>query len=961
MSARALVFWLIPCSLHAAVRLGSVHQYGGSEAETVAAMARDVAGNLYLTGKTNSYDFPATVLQLHPGGSNLWRSSPGTGPSSIYSHLASVIFSVAADRAHPGVLFLWTNHGLLRSSDYGNTWTAGSSGLPDPTGGSLAVDPRDGRTLYLADTVSGIFKSMDAGATWTASGAGIAASRARTYPDRIFLDPWNPAVVFAAQTFDGPVLYRSADSGATWQLQSAAIASIAFDPIHQGVAYGGGGNQLLRSVDDGATWSALAAPASTVDLVAVDSRGSVYYSEHGARGVTVSGDGGATWTNHPFPGFVEALAADPDSAAVYLATDNQLLSSIDGFATTSRIAVPAIVYHLGLAPSADSRAPDVFFAITAGPTADAYVMKLDPSGNQIWATYLGGSQEDGGTGIAVDGSGNVYITGFTASSDFPSTPGALTNRGGPGNFVAKISGDGQLLYSASFADGGVISGIAVDTAGNAYLAGTVTDYLPGGFFSIPVTSAAACKLDVSGSQLLYCAKLSARNGIAIAADADGSAYVGGDSSVWKLSPGGAVVYQHDLKGTARALALDSQHTLYVAGNTVSPDFPATPGAFQQGFNTFRLPIAGALVAYSADHGFVTRLSTDTGDVLASTLLEGENWEHALALAVDPAGNLTVGGATASNSFPLLGAFQTRFGYYSGFVSRLSGDLSTLLFSTYVGDSRNFQVSGVAVADDGRVLFAGDTSNASSFFGSTSTLAASSDIFVVDLELVPAAPPVLLGVTNPASQVGTPIAPNQSITVLAAGAAPDATVLLDGQPLQVLQAGAGSIVAQIPSDSPVAGAHRIQVQSGGLLSDPLLVAGSVAAPAIYTQDGSGRGEALVFHEDGTLNSPGNPAAPGSIIAVACNGVGRVTFDGDYAVAATPVSVYVDGFYADGVDAHMVQLPGIPGDTYVIRVYVPNPRIPGFKMPPLVSLTLNIGGTANASGILSQADVAISIQQ
>jgi uncharacterized protein (TIGR03437 family) len=237
----------------------------------------------------------------------------------------------------------------------------------------------------------------------------------------------------------------------------------------------------------------------------------------------------------------------------------------------------------------------------------------------------------------------------------------------------------------------------------------------------------------------------------------------------------------------------------------------------------------------------------------------------------------------------------------------------------------------------------------------------SDIFVAGLGQVPPAPPVLQGVVNSASLVGTRIAPNQEITVLAPGAGPDSVVLVDNHPLPVLSAAPGKIVAQIPIDQPITDASTLRVQSDGSLSDPLLVAGAAAAPAIYTRDGSGHGEALVFHEDGSLNSPDNPAAPGSIIAIACNGVGRITFDGDYAVAERPVSVYVDGFYANGVDAHMAQIPGIPGDTYVIRVYVPVPKIDGFKMPPLVSLTLNVGGTSNVSGILSQADVAISIKQ
>jgi len=453
--------WLVSVvGLPAAVRLGYVHQLGGNAAETVAAMTRDSAGNLYVTGKTYSYDFPASVLQLHPGGSNLWRAAGlGAAPSPIYSHLASNVFSIA-DRAHPGVIFLWTNRGLLRSGDYGNTWTANSSGLPDPRGGMLAIDPRDGRNLYPAAPASGIFKSTDAGATWTTSNAGIAANRAGYFPDQIFLDPWNPAVLFASDGFDFPKLYRSADAGASWQLQSAAIRSVAFDTRHAGLAYGAGSSQLLRSVDDGATWSALNAPASSFSYVATDSGGSVYYTSPSfVSGVTVSRDGGVTWTNQQVNGYVSALAADPDSPAVYVATDSQVLASADGFATTSRVSVPTPVSLFGLAPSTDPHAPDQLFAGAASSTSDAYAMKLDASGNPVWATYLGGSQDDAGTGIAVDGAGNVYVAGTTNSSDFPATPGALTPNSGAGNFVAKISGDGRLVYSATFTDGGPIAAV----------------------------------------------------------------------------------------------------------------------------------------------------------------------------------------------------------------------------------------------------------------------------------------------------------------------------------------------------------------------------------------------------------------------------------------------------------------------------------------------------------------------
>jgi uncharacterized protein (TIGR03437 family) len=935
------------CGLQAAVRLASVQQFGGSDAETVAAMVRDAAGNLYLTGRTNSFDFPASTSQLLPGGSSLWRvAAPAASP--LFGHLASQVYSIAADPAHPGLVFLWTNRGLLRSADYGNTFTGDAAGLPAPSGGTIAIDPRDTRNLYLAHPADGIFRSNDGGATWSQAGT-VATNRRGMSPDLILVDPWNPGVLLAILTYN-PSVYRSLDSGATWQLLPTALGSIAFDPTHQGVAYGLYGRQVFRSSDSGATWSKLAAPEDNYYYLAVDSNGSVYASaSETGGGVIVSRDGGATWTRRALEGFITALAADPASSTVYAATHLRILASTDGFATTTPIAGPKAAFSLALLPAAAPSTPSTLLA-SVPATSDAYVLKLDPAGNRVWASYLGGTGDEAGSAIAVDADGNVYVAG-TSSSDFPNT-----------NFVSKLSTDGRLLYSKTFAEIATITAISVDTAGSAYLAGTIIEYSFGGFFSFPNPYAAACKLDSGGSQLIYCSKLGSGRGLSIAVDSDGGAFVGGDG-VWRVSPGGSVIYYRGLKATVSALAFDSNHSLYVAGNTVSPDFLTTPGAFQRVFNAYhRLPIAGLMRAYSDDHAFVLRMNPDTGDTLASTLLQGENWEHALALSPGPDGTVTVGGATASNSFPLLGGFQTRFGYYSGFVSRLSGDLSTLLFSTYVGDNRNFPVSGLALASDGSVLFAGDTANTSNAVsGGTTAPSPSSDIFVAALQVVPPASPLVLGVLNSASQVGTKISPNQTITVVAPGAAADSQVLLDGDALPVVARTPDRIVARIPLDYPVTAARNVQVRSGGQLSDPLLVAAASAAPAIYTVDGSGRGQALVFLEDGSLVTPENPAAPGSPIAIACNGIGRVTFDGNYAVAATDVSVYVDGFYANGVDAHMLQLPGIPGDTYVIRVYVPDPQIAGFKMPSLVSLTLNVGGTSTISGILSQPEVAISIKQ
>ena len=104
------------------------------------------------------------------------------------------------------------------------------------------------------------------------------------------------------------------------------MTTIAFDPKHPGVAYGAGPTLIVRSTDDGATWTPIAPAVTPLSYLTVDSGGNVYYAATGyGAGVNVSRDGGATWTNRPFQGNVGALAADPDSPAVYAAADGQVL------------------------------------------------------------------------------------------------------------------------------------------------------------------------------------------------------------------------------------------------------------------------------------------------------------------------------------------------------------------------------------------------------------------------------------------------------------------------------------------------------------------------------------------------------------------------------------------------------------------------------------------------------------
>jgi hypothetical protein len=294
------------------------------------------------------------------------------------------------------------------------------------------------------------------------------------------------------------------------------------------------------------------------------------------------------------------------------------------------------------------------------------VAKLDPNGNLAYASRLGGSLLDSsyGTGIAVDAEGHAYVTGVAITSDFPTTPGAYRTVACPNvypfagdGFVAKLSVDGgTLLYSTLLCGQGddSPSGIAIDAAGNAYVAGTTASSdFPlvnpiglargggviglGGFVS---------KLSADGSQLLY------------------STYLGGSGS--------AVI---------NAIALDAAGNAYVTGETDSTDFPTTPGVIQEKAGR-RHCIEGCTDA------FVTKIAPSGSALVYSTYLYGELDDAGNAIAVDGAGNAYVVGQTDSLLFPILDAFQSsKRDLDDAFVVKLSPDASQLIYSSYLGGSK----------------------------------------------------------------------------------------------------------------------------------------------------------------------------------------------------------------------------------------------------------------------------------
>jgi hypothetical protein len=380
----------------------------------------------------------------------------------------------------------------------------------------------------------------------------------------------------------------------------------------------------------------------------------------------------------------------------------------------------------------------------------AFVSKLNAAGSGlVYSTYLGGSGDpfgdgEAGVNIAVDASGDAYVGGTTFSTDFPTTPGAFqtTVNGVSNAFVSKLNAVGSaLLYSTYL--GGVgredIGGLAVDTAGNAYVAGTTDSFdfpTTPNAFQITLkgtTDAFVTRLNAAGSALVYSTYLGGSGddgGGRIAIDASGNAYVTGrtGSSNFPTTPGAlqtsatppvsnifvtklnaagsALVYSTFVGGccgTGYGIAVDASGNAYVAGDTSSVNLPTTPGAFQTTFG------GGT---YDA---FVSKLNAVGSALLYSTYLGGNSDDHAFGgIAIDTSGNAYVTGSTFSNNFPTTsGAFQTTFsGSGDAFVSKLNASGSALLVSTYLGGTGGDVGRSIAVDPSGNAYVTGftDSSN-----------------------------------------------------------------------------------------------------------------------------------------------------------------------------------------------------------------------------------------------------------
>ncbi len=385
---------------------------------------------------------------------------------------------------------------------------------------------------------------------------------------------------------------------------------------------------------------------------------------------------------------------------------------------------------------------DARYAVSGTDRVTFELAKYDPSRTLyidplIYSTYLGGSGDDDGNGIAVDSTGSAYITGQTASTNFPTTNAFQPASGGSYDaFVTKLNPAGSAMVFSTYLGGTSVDygyGIAVDSAGDAYVAGNTASI---DFPTMnPLQAANAGGLDVfvtvlnpTGSALIYSTYLGGSGddlGLAIALDSSDDAYVTGstlsadfptynplqgtyagsannsNAFVAEInSSGTALVYSTYLGGngpdSGNGIAVDSAGNAYVAGQTLSPNFPT--------MNPYQSTDQGQSSA------FVSKIGAGGAALAYSTYLGGSGYDLAYAIAVDSSGDAYVAGSTGSTNFPIMNPLQRVYGggAFDAFITEFNPAGSALIYSTYLGGKLEDDGNGIAVDSSGNVYLTGYT-------------------------------------------------------------------------------------------------------------------------------------------------------------------------------------------------------------------------------------------------------------
>lgn len=372
-----------------------------------------------------------------------------------------------------------------------------------------------------------------------------------------------------------------------------------------------------------------------------------------------------------------------------------------------------------------------------GGQTDAFVSKFSLSGNMLFSTYLGGNDYDAGQAIAVDSKENVYITGYSFNNNFPVKNAFQSNfRGEVDAIVAKFNSTGSLMFSTYFGgsndDRG--TGIAVDSAGNIYITGTTysNDFPTKNAYNATFggeTDVFVAKFNSTGS-LLFSTYLGGSNydfSSAIAVDSSGNSFItgstssnnfptknaynatyggNGDAFFSEFNTNGSLVSSSYIGGSyidsGYGIAIDNNGNRIIGGATNSPDFP-TKNAFIS--ITTKSEGRPFLMKFNKTGGLV--FSTYFGEFGFGTFIN----DPLIAVAADSTGNIFITGSTSANTFPTKFASQTINDGGDAFIAKFNAT-GQLIYSTLWGGKSNPVSWAVAVDKDGNSYVTGFTGSGS---------------------------------------------------------------------------------------------------------------------------------------------------------------------------------------------------------------------------------------------------------
>jgi len=333
------------------------------------------------------------------------------------------------------------------------------------------------------------------------------------------------------------------------------------------------------------------------------------------------------------------------------------------------------------------------YSYILGRYSPQYPLVIDPDLDSLFAsTYLGGIDEDWGYSISVDGSGNVVLSGYTYSTDFPAISGYDTTFNGYCDaFVVKLNPDLSSLIAATFLGGSYSDkcySLYVDSSDNVFVTGRTSSS------DFPIVN--GYDSSYNGNDDAFVAKFNADLTSLLA-----STFLGGNSYDYGFSIYG-----------------NGSNAIYVTGATYSQNFPAL-GGYDTTFN----------IGWDA---FVAKFDGDLSSLISSTFLGGNSDEDGRSLYVDGSGNVFLTGYTNSWDFPVVNGYgQSINGWRDTYVAKFDGNLSTLLGSTYLGGSNNDEGFSIFVNDLGEVYLTGYTEspNFPAVNGYDTSFGDSSDVFV----------------------------------------------------------------------------------------------------------------------------------------------------------------------------------------------------------------------------------------